>query len=62
MIQLLFYDCRQNTGQKNLYNNENNFDENHFYNKINQALKNLTISARIKPEFWANQWEYESDF
>ena len=42
--------------------NENNFDENHFYNKINQEIKNLNISARIKPEFWSNQWEYESDF
>ena len=42
--------------------NESNFDENHFYNKINQAIKSFNINARIKPEFWKNQWEYESDF
>ncbi len=42
--------------------NESNFDENNFYNKINQTIKSLNIKARIKPEFWKNQWEYESDF
>jgi len=42
--------------------NESNFDENNFYNQTNQRIRNLNINARIKPEFWANQWEYESDF
>jgi hypothetical protein len=42
------------------------FDNQHlpkdeFYNKTNLQLHNFGIKAKLKPEFWNNQWEYESN-
>ncbi len=41
---------------------KNDFDKNNFYEKANSNLKKLEIKGKLKPEFWKNQWEYESDF
>ncbi len=45
-----------------VYLDNENLSQNEFYQKANLQLKNLGIKAKLKPEFWHNQWEYESDF
>lgn len=45
-----------------VYLDNHNLSQNEFYQKANLQLKNLGIKAKLKPEFWHNQWEYESDF
>lgn len=44
------------------YLDNNNLQKNNFYQKANNELKKLEIKGKLKPEFWKNQWEYESDF
>ena len=45
-----------------VYLDSENLSKNHFYERTNSELKKLEIKAKLKPEFWQNQWEYESDF
>ena len=45
-----------------VYLDSENLSKNYFYERTNSELKKLEIKAKLKPEFWQNQWEYESDF
>lgn len=45
-----------------VYLDSENPSKNYFYERTNSELKKLEIKAKLKPEFWQNQWEYESDF
>lgn len=45
-----------------IYLDNKNLQKNSFYQKVNNELKRLEIKGKLKPEFWKNQWEYESDF
>ena len=45
-----------------VYNDKENINKNDFYDKANKNLARLGIKARLKPEFWHNQWEYENNF
>jgi hypothetical protein len=44
------------------YLDSNDLQKNNFYQKANNELKKFEIKGKLKPEFWKNQWEYESDF
>lgn len=44
-----------------VYDDNQNLAKNEFYKKVNLRLNELEIKAKLKPEFWKNQWEYESD-
>jgi len=44
------------------YLDNDNLQKNNFYQKANNELKKLGIKGKLKPEFWKNQWEYESNF
>lgn len=45
-----------------VYLDDNNLQKDDFYQKVNSNLKKFEIKAKLKPEFWEKQWEYESDF
>ena len=45
-----------------VYLDNANLEQKDFYQKLNSRLKDLETKGRLKPEFWKNQWEYESEF
>jgi hypothetical protein len=56
-IQLSF-----NLEIEGLYQQNDNLTKLQYYQKLNQKLKSYNINAKIKEEFWHNQWEYETNF